>query len=112
MAVVQDGAPTAAGEGKPRRAADVALNAVLRDLRWVNCAMLAGVGKGRVGAARRAPAVEYHPVRDSVTARRRMVVRAVQATGDFGGELSLRIGITGGAVSPYRRGDQGGQPHR
>src|ERR1700687_2462398 len=106
MAVVQDGAPTAAGEGKPRRAADVALNAVLRDLRWGNCAMLAGVGKGRVGAARRSPAVEHHPVRDSVTAARRMVV---QASGDFGGELSLRVGITGGGASPHPRGGEAGE---
>ena len=42
---------------------------------------------------------------DSVTAVAR-VVRAVQATPDFCGELSLLIGITGRKVSPCGRGDE------
>src|ERR1700682_4009409 len=96
MAVVQDGAPTAARTGKAVRAAELPLTAVRGDLRWVNCAVPAGGGKRRVGSARRSPAVEHHPMRDGVTAVRRMVV---QASGDFGGELSLRIGVTGGAVA-------------
>ena len=45
---------------------------------------------------------------DSVTAVAR-VVRAVEATPDFGGELSLLIGITGRKVSPCWRGDQTGE---
>jgi hypothetical protein len=44
-------------------------------------------------------------VRDSVTAAAR-VVRAVEATPDLCGELSLLIGITGRKVSPRWRGDQ------
>ena len=36
-------APPAAGAGKPVRAAAVALKAVRWDLRWVKCAVLAGV---------------------------------------------------------------------
>jgi hypothetical protein len=108
MAVVQDGAPSAARTGKEVRTAELSLTAARGDLRRVNCAAAAGVGKRRVRAARRSPGVEHHPVRDSVTAARRMVV---QATGDFGGELSLRVGVTGGAVSPHRRGDQPGEAH-
>ena len=108
MAVVQDGAATAAGAGKPERAAAVSIAAVRADLMLVSCAMQAGVGKGLVGSARRSPTVEHHPVGDSVTAVAR-VVRAVQATPDFCGELSLLIGITGGPVSPCGRGDQTGE---
>src|SRR5215207_6298331 len=52
MAVVQDGAATAAGAGKPLCAAAVSVSAVGTDLRWLNCAVLAGVGKGLVGSAR------------------------------------------------------------
>ena len=71
---------------------------------WLNCAMLAGVGESRVGSARGSPTVEHHPVGDSVTTVAR-VVRAVEATPDFCGELSLLIGITGRKVSPGWRGD-------
>jgi hypothetical protein len=99
MAVVQDGAPTAARTGKEVRTAELSLTAARGDLGWVNCAVPAGGGKCRGGSARRSPGVEHHPVRDSVTAVRRMVV---QASGDFGGELSLRIGVTSGAASPDR----------
>jgi hypothetical protein len=94
VAVVQDGAATAARAGKPLCAAVVAVSAVRTDLGWVNCAKVAGVGEGSVGSARRSPTVEHHPVGDSVTAVAR-VVRAVEATPDFCGELSLLIGITG-----------------
>src|SRR6476659_5664845 len=86
MAVVQDGAATAAGAGKPLCAAAVSVSAVCTDLRWVNCAMAAGVGESPVGSARWSPTVEHHPVGDSVTAVAR-VVRAVEATPDFCGEL-------------------------
>ena len=55
-----------------------------------------------VGSARGSPTVEHHPVRDSVTAVAR-VVRPVEATPDFCGELSLLIGITGRTVSPCGR---------
>src|ERR1700687_5016502 len=106
MAVVQDGAPTAARAGKEVRTAELSLTAVRGDLRWVNCAVAAGVGKRRVRAARRSPGVEHHPVRDSVTAARRMVV---QASGDFGGELSLRVGMSGGGASPHPRGGEAGE---
>ena len=105
MAVVQDGAATAAGAGKPLCAAAVSVSAVGTDLRWVNCAMVQAVRESPVGSARRSPTVEHHPVGDSVTAVAR-VVRAVQATPDFCGELSLLIGITGRQVSPRWRGDQ------
>jgi len=105
MAVVQDGAATAARAGKPLGAAAVSVSAVRTDLGWVNCAMLAGVGKRLVGSARRSPTVEHHPVGDSVTAVAR-VVRAVQATPDLGGELPLLIGITGRKVSARWRGDE------
>jgi hypothetical protein len=74
----------------------------------VNCAMVQAVGENLVGSARRSPTVEHHPVRDSVTTVAR-VVRAVQATPDFCGELSLLIGITGGKVSPSGRGDETGE---
>jgi hypothetical protein len=37
------------------------------------------------------------------------VVRAVEATPDFCGDLSLRIGITGRKVSPCGRGDETGE---
>jgi hypothetical protein len=47
-------------------------------------------------------------VGDSVTAVAR-VVRVVQATPDFCGELSLLIGITGSKVSPCGRGDETGE---
>src|ERR1700682_3285762 len=53
MAVVQDGATTAAGAGKPDCAAAVSISAVRTDLRLVRCAMVAGVGKSLVGSARR-----------------------------------------------------------
>ena len=99
MAVVQDGAATAAGAGKPLCAAAVSVSAVCTDLRWVNCAMVQAVRESPVGSARRSPTVEHHPVGDSVTAVARMV-RAVQATPDFGGELSLLSGITGRPLSP------------
>ena len=105
MAVVQDGAATAARAGKPLCAAAVSVSAVCTDLRWVNCAMVQAVRESPVGSARRSPTVEHHPVDDSVTAVAR-VVRAVEATPDFCGELSLRIGITGRKVSPCGRGDQ------
>ena len=105
MAVVQDGAATAARAGKPERAAAVSIAAVRADLMLVSCAMQAGVWKGLVGSARRSPTVEHHPVGDSVTAVAR-VVRAVEATPDFCGELSLRIGITGRKVSPCWRRDE------
>ena len=104
VAVVQDGAATAARAGKPLCAAAVSISAVRTDLRRVNCAW-AGVGKSPVGSARRSPTVEHHPVRDSVTAVARGV-RAVQATPDLCGELSLLIGIPGRKVSPCGRGDQ------
>ena len=105
MAVVQDGAATAACAGKPLCAAAVSVSAVRTDLRWLNCAMVAGVGESPVGSARGSPTVEHHPVGDDVTAVAR-VVRAVEATPDFGGELSLLIGITGRKVSPCGRRDQ------
>jgi hypothetical protein len=108
MAVVQDGAATAAGAGKPECAAVVSVSAVCTDLRWVNCAMVQAVRESPVGSARRSPTVEHYPVRDSVTAVAR-VVRAVQATPDFCGELSLLIGITGRTVSPCGRGDETGE---
>src|SRR6185312_4411013 len=44
VAVVQDGATPAPRVGKPQRAAAVSISAVITDLGWVNCAMLAGVG--------------------------------------------------------------------
>jgi hypothetical protein len=47
-------------------------------------------------------------VGDSVTAVAR-VVRVVQATPDFCGELSLLIGITGSKVSRCGRGDETGE---
>jgi len=101
--------PPAAGAGKPVRAAAVALTAVRWDLRWVKCAVLAGVrGKSyRVDSG-------VAKSRTSSSARQRHRRRrghrgAVQATGDLGGELPLRIRVTGGAVSPYRRGDQAGE---
>ena len=108
MAVVQDGAATAARAGKPLCAAAVSVSAVCTDLRWLNCAMVPAVRESPVGSARRSPTVEHHPVGDSVTAVAR-VVRAVQATPDFGGELSLLIGITGRKVSPCGRGDETGE---
>ena len=108
MSVVQDGAAPAAGAGKPVRAPVVSVSAVCTDRRWVNRAMLSGVGKCLVGSARRSPTVEHHPVRDSVTAVAQ-VVRAVEATPDFCGELSLLIGITGRKVSPCGRGDETGE---
>ena len=61
--------------------------------------MVQVVRESLVGSARGSPTVEHHPVGDSVTAVAR-VVRAVEATPDFGGELSLLSGITGGPVSP------------
>ena len=108
MAVVQDGAATAARAGKPLCAAVVSVSAVCTDLRWVNCAMVQAVGESPVGSARRSPTVEHHPVGDSVTAVAR-VVPAVEATPDFCGELSLLIGITGRKVSPCGRGDETGE---
>ena len=99
MAVVQDGAATAARAGKPLCAAAVSVSAVCTDLRWLNCAMVQAVRESPVGSARRSPTVEHHPVGDSVTAVAR-VVRAVEATAHLGGELSLLIGITGRKVSP------------
>jgi hypothetical protein len=70
--------------------------------------MVQAVRESPVGSARRSPTVEHHPVGDSVTAVAR-VVRAVEATPDFCGELSLLIGITGGKVSPCGRGDETGE---
>ena len=105
MAVVQDGAATAARAGKPLCAAVVSVSAVRTDLGWVNCAMVQAVRESPVGSARRSPTVEHHPVGDSVTAVARMV-RAVQATPHFCGELSPLIGLTGRKVSPRWRGDQ------
>jgi hypothetical protein len=102
MAVVQDGAATAARAGKPLCAAAVSISAVRTDLRR---AMVPAVRESPVGSARRSPTVEHHPVDDSVTAVAR-VVRAAEATPDLCGELSLRIGIPGRKVSPYWRGDQ------
>jgi hypothetical protein len=95
MAVVQDGAATASRAGKPLCAAAVSVSAVRGDLGWVNCAVVQAVRESPVGSARRSPTVEHHPVRDSVTAAARVVVRAVEATPHLGGELSLLIGITG-----------------
>lgn len=89
MVVVQDGPTTAPGAGKPERTAAASISAVRADLRWVTCGMPTGVGKGLIGSAQRSPTVEQHPVCDGVTAVGRMVVRAVQATPDFCGELSL-----------------------
>jgi hypothetical protein len=66
----------------------------------------AGCPGSPVGSARRSPTVEHHPVGDSVTAVARVVVRAVQATPDLGGELPLLIGITGRKVSARWRGDE------
>jgi hypothetical protein len=109
MAVVQDGAATAARAGKPERAAVVSISTVRTDLRWVNCAMEQAVRESPVGSARRPPTVEHHPVGDNVTAVARVVVRAVQATPHLGGELSLLLGITGRKVSPCRRGNQTGE---
>ena len=40
MAVVQDGAATAARAGKPLCAAVVSVSAVRTDLGWVNCAVV------------------------------------------------------------------------
>ena len=94
MAVVQDGAATAARAGEPLCAAVVSVSAVRTDLGWVNCAMVQAVREGPVGSARRSPTVEHHPVGDRVTAVAR-VVPAVQATPDLGGDLALLIGITG-----------------
>jgi hypothetical protein len=108
MAVVQDGAATAARAGKPLCAAAVSVSAVCTDLRWLNCAMVQAVRECPVGSARGSPTVEHHPVGDSVTAVAR-VVRAVEATSDFCGELPLLIGITGRKVSPCRRGDETGE---
>lgn len=108
MAVVQDGAAPAARAGKPLCAAAVSVSAVRTDLGWVNCAMVQAVRGSPVGSARGSPTVERHPVRNSVTAVAQ-VVRAVQATPDFGGELSLLIGITGRKVSPCGRGDETGE---
>jgi hypothetical protein len=108
MAVVQDGAATAARAGKPLCAAAVSVSAVCTDLRWLNCAMVQAVRESPVGSARRSPTVEHHPVGDSVTAVAR-VVRAVEATPDFCGELSLLIGITGRKVSRCGRGDETGE---
>ena len=108
MAVVQDGAATAARAGKPVCAAVVSVSAVCTDLRWVNCAMVQAVGESPVGLARGSPTVELHPVGDRVTAVAR-VVRAVEATLDFCGELSLLVGVTGGKVSPCGRGDETGE---
>ena len=105
MAVVQDGAATAPRAGKPLCAAAVSVSAVCTDLRWLNCAMVPAVRESPVGSARRSSTVEHHPVDDSVTAVAR-VVRAVQATPDFCGELSLLIGITGRKVSPCGRRDE------
>ena len=85
MAVVQDGAATAARAGKPLCAVAVSISAVCIHLRWVNRAMVAGVGESLVGSARRSPTVEHHPVGDGVTAVAR-VVRPVEATPDLGGE--------------------------
>ena len=53
MAVVQDGAATAARAGKPLCAAAVSVSAVRTDLRWVNCAMVQAVREKscRVGSA-------------------------------------------------------------
>ncbi|MDT5185442.1 MAG: hypothetical protein QOI29_3600 [Mycobacterium sp.] len=109
VAVVQDGAATAARAGKPLCAAVVSVSAVRTDRGWVNCAVAQGVGESPVGSARRSPTVEHHPVGDSVTAVARVVVRAVEATPDFCGELSLLIGITGRKVSPGWRGDETGE---
>jgi hypothetical protein len=53
MAVVQDGAATAARAGKPLCAAVVSVSAVCTDLRWVNCAMVQAVGESPVGSARK-----------------------------------------------------------
>ena len=108
MAVVQDGAATAARAGKPLCAAVVSVSAVCTDLRWLTCAMVQAVRESPVGSARGSPTVEHHPVGDSVTAVAR-VVRAVEATPDFCGELSLLIGITGRKVSPCGRGDETGE---
>jgi hypothetical protein len=102
MAVVQDGAATASRADKPLCATAVSVSAVRTDLRWLNCAMVPGVGESPVGSARRSPTVEHHPVGDSVTAGARVVVLPVEATPDLGGELSLLIGITGRNVSPSR----------
>ena len=76
MAVVQDGATTAPGAGKPLCAAALSISAVCTDLRRVNCAV--GVGESPVGSARRSLTVEYHPVGDGVVAVGRVVVRAVR----------------------------------
>jgi hypothetical protein len=55
----------------------------------------------------RSPTVEDHPVGDGIiTVLRGVVLRAGQAAPDFGGELSLLIGITGRPVSPCWRGDE------
>ena len=107
MAVVQDGAATAARAGKPLCAAAVSVSAVRTDLRWLNCAMVQAVRESPVRSARRSPTVEHQPVGDSVTAVAR-VVPAVEATPHLGGELSLVIGITGRKVSPCGRGDETG----
>src|SRR6202171_627028 len=88
MAVVQDGATTAARAGKPLCAAVVSVSALRTDLGWVNGAMVQAVRESPVGSARRSPTVEHHPVRDSVTAVAR-AVRAVQATPDLGGALPV-----------------------
>ena len=108
MAVVQDGAAPAARAGKPLCAAAVSVSAVCIDPWWLDCAMVQAIRENPVGSARRSPTVEHHPVGDSVTAVAR-VVRAVEATPDFCGELSLLIGITGRKVSPCGRGDQTGE---
>jgi hypothetical protein len=98
MAVVQDGAATAARAGKPLCAAAVSVSAVCTDLRWLNCAMVQAVRECPVGSARGSPTVEHHPVGDSVTAVAR-VVRAVEATPDLCG---CRCGGGAGAAGRWR----------
>jgi hypothetical protein len=56
MAVVQYGAAAASGAGKPERAATVPIAAERIHLRWMTCAVLAGVGKSLVGPAASAAA--------------------------------------------------------
>src|SRR6476619_5005259 len=55
MAVVQDGAATAARAGKPLCAAAVSVSAVYIDPWWLDCAMVQAIRENPVGSARGSP---------------------------------------------------------
>lgn len=108
MAVMQDGAPrggcgqtsACCGGGAQGCALGSSVGEVRRAgwCRGKSYRVDSGVAKSRTSSSAR----QRHR-------RRRGHRGAVQATGDLGGELPLRIRVTGGAVSPYRRGDQAGE---